>query len=112
LETGMDQQGNPIFDLIGGILGRTDDMVVVRGVNLYPASVDAVIRRFNQVREYRVYKENTGSMVEIKIKIEAEPEIAKLVETELKDAFSLRIPVQSVEKGKLPRFEMKAKRWE
>ena len=112
LETGMDQQGNPIFDLIGGILGRTDDMVVVRGVNLYPASVDAVIRRFNQVREYRVYKENTGSMVEIKIKIEAEPEIAKLVETELKDAFSLRIPVQSVEEGKLPRFEMKAKRWE
>jgi phenylacetate-CoA ligase len=112
LETGMDQQGNPMFDLIGGILGRTDDMVVVRGVNLYPASVDAVIRRFNQVREYRVYKENTGSMVEIKIKIEAEPEIAKLVETELKDAFSLRIPVQSVEEGKLPRFEMKAKRWE
>ena len=51
-------------------------------------------------------------MVEIKIKIEAEPEIAKLVETELKDAFSLRIPVQSVEEGKLPRFEMKAKRWE
>jgi len=77
----MDQQGNPTFDLIGGILGRTDDMVVVRGVNLYPASVDAVIRRFNQVREYRVYKENAGSMVEIKIKVEAEPEIAKLVET-------------------------------
>jgi phenylacetate-CoA ligase len=112
LETGMDQQGNPIFDLIGGILGRTDDMVVVRGVNLYPASVDAVIRRFNQVREYRVYKENIGSMVEIKIKVEAEPEITKLVEAELKDAFSLRIPVESVDRGTFPRFEMKAKRWE
>ena len=35
-------------------------MIVVRGVNLYPASVDAVIRKFDQVREYRVYKENVG----------------------------------------------------
>ena len=112
VKKGWDEKGNSTFDLIGGILGRTDDMIVVRGVNLYPASVDAVIRRFYQVREYRVYKENAGSMVEIKIEVEAEPEIAKLVETELKDAFSLRIPVQSVEEGKLPRFEMKAKRWE
>jgi phenylacetate-coenzyme A ligase PaaK-like adenylate-forming protein len=51
-------------------------------------------------------------MVEIKIEVEAEPETAKLVETGLRDAFSLRIAVQSVEAGKLPRFEMKAKRWE
>jgi phenylacetate-CoA ligase len=112
VKKGMDGQGNSTFDLIGGILGRTDDMIVVRGVNLYPASVDAVIRKFDQVREYRVYKENVGSMVEIKIEVEAEPEIAKLVETGLRDAFSLRIAVQSVEAGKLPRFEMKAKRWE
>jgi phenylacetate-coenzyme A ligase PaaK-like adenylate-forming protein len=44
VKKGMDAQGNSTFDLIGGILGRTDDMIVVRGVNLYPASVDAVIR--------------------------------------------------------------------
>jgi phenylacetate-CoA ligase len=112
VKKGMDVQGNSTFDLIGGILGRTDDMIVVRGVNLYPASVDAVIRKFDQVREYRVYKENAGSMVEIKIEVEAEPEIAKLVEIGLRDAFSLRIAVQSVEAGTLPRFEMKAKRWE
>ena len=112
VKKGMDGQGNSTFDLIGGILGRTDDMIVVRGVNLYPASVDTVIRKFDQVREYRVYKENAGSMVEIKIEVEAEPEIAKLVETGLRDAFSLRIAVQSVEAGTLPRFEMKAKRWE
>ena len=112
VKKGRDDKGNTTFDLMGGILGRTDDMIVVRGVNLYPASVDSVIRRFDQVGEYRVYKENTGSMVEIKIEVEAESRIAELVEKELKDAFSLRIPVQSVERGKLPRFEMKAKRWE
>ena len=39
---GLDNAGLPMFDLEGGILGRVDDMVVVRGVNLYPSAVDSV----------------------------------------------------------------------
>src|SRR5690606_40295165 len=40
--------------LEGGILGRSDDMVVVRGVNVYPSAVDQVIRESPGVGEYRV----------------------------------------------------------
>ena len=42
-----DENGLPTFDLEGGILGRTDDMVVVRGVNLYPSAVDSVMTSFS-----------------------------------------------------------------
>ena len=38
----------------GGILGRIDDMVVVRGNNIFPASLEAIIRRFDAVAEFRV----------------------------------------------------------
>ncbi|MGY8713419.1 MAG: phenylacetate--CoA ligase family protein, partial [Verrucomicrobiia bacterium] len=112
VEEGVDEKGTPTFDLIGGILGRADDMVVVRGVNLYPASVDAVIRKFDEVQEYRVYKERVGSMLELTIEVEASLEVAILIEVALKESFSLRIPVESVDRGTFPRFEMKAKRWE
>ncbi len=112
VEEGVDEKGIPTFDLIGGILGRADDMVVVRGVNLYPASVDAVIRKFDEVQEYRVYKERVGSMLELTIEVEASLEVAILIEVALKESFSLRIPVESVDRGTFPRFEMKAKRWE
>jgi phenylacetate-CoA ligase len=87
-------------------------MVVVRGVNLYPSSVDAIIRKFDEVQEYRVYKETVGSMLELTIEVEASLDVANLIEVGLKEAFSLRIPVRSVDRGTFPRFEMKAKRWE
>ena len=81
-------------------------------VNLYPSSVDAVIRKFDEVQEYRVYKERVGSMLELTIEVEASLEVAILIEVALKESFSLRIPVESVDRGTFPRFEMKAKRWE
>ena len=109
---GFDEKGIPTFDLIGGILGRIDDMIIVRGVNLYPSSVDAVIRKFDEVKEYRVYKEKAGPMLEITIEVESSLEVANLIEVALKEVFSLRISVKPVPNGTFPQFEMKAKRWE
>ena len=103
--------GVPIFDLIGGILGRSDDMVVVRGVNLYPSAVDAVVTRFPEIREYPVLIENRDSMLEAKIRIEAGENVSSLLEAALQESFSLRIPVENVADGSLPRHEMKARRW-
>tara|TARA_Y100000588_G_scaffold93398_1_gene101130 strand:- start:11560 stop:12834 length:1275 start_codon:yes stop_codon:yes gene_type:complete len=108
---GEDHDGNPTFDLVGGILGRVDDMVVVRGVNLYPSSVDVVVRRFPEVSEYQVSIDESSAMTELSMQVEATAEVAIAVEKELTEAFSLRIPVQAVENGVLPRFEMKARRW-
>ena len=103
--------------LRGGILSRIDDMVVVRGVNVFPAAVDEVVRRLAGIEEYRVRVSRKGSMTELELEIEFEPSISngqaqvQDLDNRLRSAFSLRIPVTVVENGQLPRFELKAKRW-
>lgn len=100
------------FALEGGILGRADDMIVVRGVNLYPSGVDAVLHGVAEIAEYRVEVSRRGALVEIEVTIEsADDTAARKAEAALASAFSLRIPVRRVEPGSLPRFEMKARRW-
>jgi phenylacetate-CoA ligase len=86
-------------------------MILVRGVNLYPTSVDSVVRRFEEIAEYQVLIDETAAMTEVSLRAEATPELANSLEKALTEAFSLRIPVESVEPGSLPRFEMKAQRW-
>ncbi len=96
--------------LIGGILGRADDMVVVRGVNIWPSAVDAVVRGLAEIAEYRVTVSRRGEMAEIAMEIESVDDTAATrLERALADAFTLRIPVARVEG--LPRFELKARRW-
>ncbi|MBZ5595520.1 MAG: AMP-binding protein [Acidobacteriia bacterium] len=102
--------------LEGGILGRTDDMVVVRGVNVYPSAVEDVLRSFG-VAEYRVEIRTERALPELSIQVEPSPGqqdgagLAHQLEAALNNAFSLRIPVSCVHLGELPRFEMKARRW-
>ena len=47
----------PPLILVGGS-SSTDDMVVVRGVNLYPTAVDSVIARFSEIRSTRLFLKN------------------------------------------------------
>jgi phenylacetate-CoA ligase len=108
-KTGPD--GFPTLDLEGGILGRSDDMVVVRGVNVYPSAIDAIVRRFEEVSEYQVIHEKKGEMSEVSLRVEAPESVTQALEVALKEAFSLRIPVDLAEPHSLPRFEMKARRW-
>jgi phenylacetate-CoA ligase len=97
--------------LEGGILGRTDDMVVVRGVNIYPSAVEEVLRS-EGVTEYRVEVQAERALMQLHIQVEAESgATVSRLESALTNAFSLRIPVSSVPAGTLPRFEAKAKRW-
>jgi phenylacetate-CoA ligase len=104
-----------VLALEGGILGRVDDMVVVRGVNLYPGAVEGIIRGFVEVIEYQVVERTRDHMAEVSLRLEIESAadsaaIVARVETALKNAFGLRIPV-TVAAGRLPRFEFKARRW-
>ncbi|MFL3659885.1 MAG: phenylacetate--CoA ligase family protein, partial [Opitutales bacterium] len=104
------------FALQGGILGRADDMVVVRGVNLYPSAIDAVVRSFDGIGEYQVTIDQTQPMVQVSIAAENESGgsddvLIEKFEKQLREAFSLRIPVSVSASGSLPRFEMKARRW-
>ncbi len=103
---------SPGFVLEGGILGRTDDMLVVRGVNIFPSAVDAVVRAIPEVGEYRVHVTRNGAMTELAIEIESDDATsASRLAAKLTESFTLRIPVTRVISGTLPRFELKARRW-
>jgi len=103
--------------LMGGILGRTDDMLVVRGVNVYPSAVENILRGFEAVSEYRVEIQNHRTLPELSVQVELSPAhagdstLGHRLEAALTNAFALRIPVSLVSQGSLPRFEMKARRW-
>ena len=107
------------FDMAldGGILGRTDDMLVVRGVNVYPSAIEQLVRSSGAVAEYRVEIHTDRALPEIKIQVEPAPDcpneagLAERLETAMRTAFNLRVSVSLVPSGSLPRFEMKAKRW-
>lgn len=109
--------GRAEIALQGGILGRTDDMIVVRGVNIYPSAVEEVIRAGGEIAEYQVRVNRSSALTELSLQIEAIPGCndAALVAAKLEKAFqtqfALRVPVTAVPAGTLPRFEMKAKRW-
>lgn len=97
--------------LEGGILGRVDDMVVVRGVNVYPSAIEQIIRQFREVGEFRVTLDQLSALPELSIEVEAPPETAASVAERLHASLALRIPVEAVPSGSLPRFELKARRW-
>jgi phenylacetate-CoA ligase len=99
--------------LKGGILGRIDDMVLIRGVNVYPSAVDQIVRECGGVEEYRVFVRTVRGLAELEMQIEAggDSEIPVRLARLLQERLSLRIPIECVPSGSLPRFEMKAKRW-
>ena len=103
--------------LEGGILGRSDDMVVVRGVNVYPSLLEEIVRGFPEVAEYRVELDCRQAMPELSVQAEAVrdyPDSASLqsrLEQTLQTTLHLRVPVRLLPVGSLPRFEMKSQRW-
>ncbi len=103
--------------LQGGILGRSDDMVIVRGVNVFPSLVEQIVRSVPEVNEYRVHLDCRNSMPELSLQIEAVADcanpagVASSLEESFQAALNLRVPVSLVPVGSLPRFEMKAQRW-
>jgi phenylacetate-CoA ligase len=106
------------FDIYdGGIRGRVDDMKTIRGTNVYPRAVEAIVRRYEAVDEFqiRLYTAD-GIRDEIEVLVEGTggadlgdllPELA----TRLSEAHEgLRIHVRQAEPNSLPRFELKARR--
>lgn len=103
--------------LEGGILGRVDDMVIVRGVNVYPSAIEELVRACGGIAEYQVDVTTERAMTEMRIRIEPEPDcadaeaLARKLAGAIHDTLSLRASVTAVAPGSLPRFELKARRW-
>jgi phenylacetate-CoA ligase len=104
-----------ILRLEGGILGRTDDMIHVRGNNLYPAAIEAVVRRFPEVAEFRIVVDRAGPLADLIVEVEPvdgsmPAGLADAVARAIRDELLFRVPVSAVAPGTLPRYEMKARR--
>ncbi|MCA9034700.1 MAG: AMP-binding protein [Planctomycetaceae bacterium] len=112
-----DPTGRQLTWLEGGILGRSDDMVIVRGNNVFPSSIEAVIREIPQVAEFRIDVRTVRSMNELSISIEPVEDAAMSVDdltsqvtSALRQRLGFGCEVVAVAPGQLPRFEMKSRR--
>jgi len=107
--------GSHDLALQGGILARADDMVVVRGVNVYPSAVEEILRSAGGVAEYRVHISRNDALVEMSVEVEPnngdDNSLATRLAKVFQETLALRVPVNIVEPGALPRFELKARRW-
>ena len=102
---------------IRGLRGRRDDMITVRGVNLYPSNVEHLLLSVPEVApHYQLVVERSGRMDELTVQCEpvsAEVDAAALrttVETVLREHTGIRIVVEVLEPGGVPRSEGKAVR--
>lgn len=107
---------------IGRISGRTDDMLIVRGINVFPSQIEYTLMRIPEVgQQYMIYVSREGALDEMTVQVEIRPEafsdnmadMAKLrakIEGELKKYLNIYAKVELKAPGELPRFEGKSKR--
>lgn len=97
--------------LEGGVVGRTDDMLTIRGVNIFPSAVEQIVRSFPEVLEYRAVVQREAELDRLELQIEDRLAMPERVAEELRLRLGLRVEVQCVPLGSLPRSEGKARRW-
>ncbi|MDG2221123.1 MAG: phenylacetate--CoA ligase family protein [Rubripirellula sp.] len=104
-----DQDCNFLW-LDGGVLGRADDMLVIRGVNIFPSSIEAIVREFEPTCEFRMIATRHDEMDQLQIEIEASEATAEALSNRLRDRLAMRVAVGCVPAESLPRFEAKSRR--
>ncbi len=100
--------------LEGGILGRTDDMIFIRGNNVFPSAIEELVRAL-PIIEFRMTATQRTPMTELKIEVEVSPSaetqaITRQLSDAIRDRFHFKPNVMAVDPGTLPRYEMKARR--
>lgn len=120
------------------LTGRTDDLLIIRGVNFYPSQIESIIMKHHGVTpNYLVVVERKGALDEVEVKIEvsaeysimhiqdvfkenkheivtdvvATREITKKLVRDIKDVIGITVTVTLVAPGTIPRSEGKAKRY-
>ena len=104
--------GSPFLKIAGGIRGRVDDMFTVRGVNLYPAQVEDIVRRHPQVEEFVIEHRRDRRMDEVTLLLETSAGSfpTDRLEADLRQALGVRLECRVVPAGTLPRSDLKARR--
>ena len=101
--------GRRFLMLPGGIVGRTDDLIILRGVNVYPSAIEAIVRTFD-VGEFRIVRTREGASDALTVEVEASDAVAEAVSRAFRDRIGIRIPTRVVPAESLPRWELKARR--
>ena len=109
-----------LLQLEGGVLGRSDDMLVIRGNNVFPSSVEAVLREFPEVTEFRLAVVTRQEMLQLQIEFEATPAISESREAldqlmarltrKITDRLAFSPELIPVPSDSLPRSEFKRRR--
>jgi len=106
--------GRTFQRLEGGILGRLDDMLILRGVNVFPSAVEGIVRRFGAVEEFQIEVFRAGELDEARILVEVADSdgaaVCAALQEALRAGLGLRLPVMLAAPRSLPRFELKARR--
>jgi phenylacetate-CoA ligase len=105
-----------------GIFGRIDDMITIRGENVYPSEIDAALSRLTDYGgEHRIVVSRAGHMDELLLQVEAKPELEAQgalalegfrgrIATSIQSMLGLRTMVEVVASGTYPRTDFKARR--
>jgi phenylacetate-CoA ligase len=99
--------------LMGGVLGRADDMITIRGVNVFPSAIENIVRRHPQVVEFAIEVYRRREMHELYLKVELETSTGDIIETlrtDISRNLNIRATIEHVPAGSLPRFELKSRR--
>ncbi|MEI7699282.1 MAG: AMP-binding protein [Planctomycetia bacterium] len=117
LSTESDPRGRVLKWMDGGILGRVDDMLIVRGNNVFPSSIEAVIRELSGVAEFQIEVRTIREMKELNVVVEPvadrQNDLSELIEQvrlALRQRLGFAVDVRGVVAGTLPRFELKSRR--
>ena len=103
--------GRTFRRLPGGILGRLDDMLIVRGVNVFPAAIEGVVRRFSAIEEFQIEVFRAGELDEVRVLVELDDASGVTrVREALRASLGIRLEVAAVPVRSLPRFDLKARR--
>jgi phenylacetate-CoA ligase len=103
--------GRTFVRLEGGILGRLDDMLIVRGVNVFPAAIEGVVRRFPTIDEFQIEVFRAGELDEVRVLVEiGDAAGASRLQEALRATLGIRFEVTAVPLRSLPRYELKARR--
>ena len=111
--------GRELLRLPGGILGRADDMITIRGNNVFPSTIEAVLRQFDAVAEFQIEVHTDRSMPHLVLRVEprigmdeaSKSELASSIGTSFKDRLNFNAEVVLVKENSLPRFELKGRRF-
>lgn len=109
--------GRPFMLLEGGVLGRADDMMIIRGVNVFPSAIENVLREFAEIEEFKIETFVRDELLQLKLTLEPRsdgPSVCGLDEKvahRCRERLGLRPEIVMVSRGTLPRFELKAKRF-